>query len=99
MNHLYDIAISLFTKPAFAVMVWDDLVYALVLMVISAAISYLTAPRPERNDAVVQKLDVPTAEAGKGIPVIFGDILLKDANVIDYFDPKTEPISSGGGGK
>ena len=99
MNHLYGLAVALFSKPTFAVAIWDDIIYAVVMMVISAAISYLAAPRPERNDAVVGKLDVPTAEAGKNIPVVFGDMLLKDSNVIDYFDPQTRAISSGGGGK
>ena len=56
-------------------------------------------PRPERNDAVVGNMDVPTAEAGKTIPVVFGTMLIKDSNVIDYFDAKTVAIKSGGGGK
>ena len=81
---------------AFAI---DDLIIALVMMVVSYAISYAMQPRPERNDAVVGNMDVPTAEAGKTIPVVFGTMLIKDSNVIDYFDPKTVAIESGGGGK
>lgn len=77
----------------------DDLIYAIVMMVISFAISYAMQPRPERNDAVVGSMDVPTAEAGKTIPVVFGTMLIKDSNVIDYFDPKTYPITTSGGGK
>ena len=57
----------------------DDLIYALVMMVISFAISYAMQPRPERNDAVVGSMDVPTAEAGKTIPVVFGTMLIKDS--------------------
>lgn len=81
---------------AFAI---DDLIIALVMMVISYAISYAMQPRPERNDAVVGNMDIPTAEAGKTIPVVFGTMLIKDSNVIDYFDAKTVAIKSGGGGK
>ena len=81
---------------AFAI---DDLIIALVMMVVSYAISYAMQPRPERNDAVVGNMDVPTAEAGKTIPVVFGTMLIKDSNVIDYFDPKTSEIKSEGGGK
>ena len=77
----------------------DDLIYAIVMMVISFAISYAMQPRPERNDAVVGSMDVPTAEAGKTIPVVFGTMLIKDSNVIDYFDSKTYPITTSGGGK
>lgn len=77
----------------------DDLIIALVMMVVSYAISYAMRPRPERNDAVVGDMDIPTAESGKTIPVVFGTMLIKDSNVIDYFDPKTVAIKSGGGGK
>ena len=75
-----------------------ELLIALVMMVVSYAISYTLMPRPERNDAVAGSLDVPTAEAGKNIPVIFGTILIKDTNVIDYFDPQIDAIKHGGGG-
>lgn len=77
-----------------------ELLIALVMMVVSYAISYTLMPRPERNDAVAGSLDVPTAEAGKNIPVIFGTILIKDTNVIDYFDPQVDAIKrAAGGGK
>ena len=80
-------------------MIWANLVYALVMMIASYAISYYTARKSKGNEAQVGNLDVPTAEAGKTVPVIFGTILVKDANVIDYFDAKTEEITQGGGGK
>ena len=77
----------------------DDLIYALVMMVISFAISYAMQPRPERNNAVVVCIDLSTAEAGKTITGVRGTRLSKDSNVIDYFDPKTYPITTSGGGK
>lgn len=80
-------------------MVWWNLVYALVMMVISYAISFAMMPKSTMSDATVGAMDVPTAEAGKTVPVIFGTILVKDSNVIDYFDAKTVAIESGGGGK
>lgn len=80
-------------------MIWLNIAYALVMMVASYAISYYTARKSKGNEAQVGNMEVPTAEAGKTIPVIFGTILVKDANVIDYFDAKTEEIKSGKGGK
>lgn len=80
-------------------MVWMSLLYSLVMMVISYAIQMILMPRPENNDAVVGDMDIPTAEDGKTIPVVFGTILVKDSNIIDYFDAKTEAIKSGGGKK
>lgn len=81
-------------------MVWANLIYALVMMVASYAISYYTQRKMQKgNEAQVGQMDVPTAEAGKTVPVVFGTILVKNSNVIDYFDPKTTEIKSGGGGK
>lgn len=80
-------------------MIWLNIAYALVMMIASYAISYYTARKSKGNEAQVGNMEVPTAEAGKTIPVIFGTILVKDANVIDYFDAKTEEIKSGKGGK
>jgi len=39
-----------------------ELLIALVMMVVSYAISYTLMPRPERNDAVAGNLEVPTAK-------------------------------------
>lgn len=75
-------------------MIWAQLVYALVMMVVSYAISYYTTRRAKPQDTQVGNFDVTTAEAGKTIPVIFGTILIKDSNVIDYFDAKTDEIKS-----
>lgn len=80
-------------------MVFMSLLYALVMMVISYAIQMILMPRPENNDAVVGDMDIPTAEDGKTIPVVFGTILLKDSNIIDYFDAQAEAIKSDGGKK
>ena len=80
-------------------MVFMNLIISLVMMVIAYAIQMILMPRPENNDAVVGDMDIPTAEDGKTIPVVFGTILLKDSNIIDYFDAQAEAIKSGGGKK
>ena len=80
-------------------MVFMNLLVSLVMMVISYAIQMILMPRPENNDAVVGDMDIPTAEDGKTIPVVFGTILLKDSNIIDYFDAQAEAIKSDGGKK
>lgn len=75
------------------------LLYYLIITIVSYAISYASMPKPQTNNPTAGELDTPTAEAGKGIPVVFGTIVIKDSNVIDYFDAKTDAIKSGGGGK
>ena len=46
-------------------------------------------------------LDVPVAESGKAIPVLFGTRVVNQPNVVWYGDVKTTEIrqSSGSGGK
>lgn len=76
-------------------MIWFQIAYAIVMMIASYAISYYTARKAQKSqDARVGAMDVPTAESGKTIPVIFGTILIKDSNIIDYFDAKTTEIRS-----
>lgn len=82
-------------------MVWWNIAYAFVMMIASYAISYYTTRKMQKGQqAQVGEMDIPTAEAGKTVPVVFGTILVKSSNVIDYFDPKTSEIKSeSGGGK
>lgn len=51
-------------------------------------------PRPELRD-----LQVPTAEEGREIPVLFGCREVRGANVVWYGDLKTKAIKSKGGKK
>lgn len=75
-----------------------QLLYALVVMIISYAIQSFTAPRI--NNAPVQQMgDVPTASEGDPIPVVFGTVTLKQPNIIWYGDPSTSPIRSQSGKK
>lgn len=76
---------------------WPQLVYAIVMMIVSYAISVSMAPKPETPEA--GKLDVPTADEGGTISVIFGTVLKKDCNVVWYGDPSQQAIKSGGGKK
>ncbi len=71
-----------------------EFIFAFVMMIISSALNYYIGRRnrQKNRDAQVGNFDVPTAEEGKTIPVVFGTILVKDANVLDYFDPKTKEI-------
>ena len=44
--------------------------------------------------ATPQNAEIPTAEEGSNIPVVFGTVLMKNAQILDYFDPKTTEIKS-----
>lgn len=60
---------------------WEQLLIALVVTVIS----FLIRPKPKKEKpAAVEDLKLPTAEAGRPIPVLFGRITTASANVLWY---------------
>lgn len=66
------------------------------------ALVLLFAPRPDpqtQPPAAIEDLNVPTAKAGKEIPVVFGCVTCRDPNVVWYGDLRTTPIKSKGGKK
>jgi len=58
--------------------------------------------RPKSNTpppAGISEIQLPTAEEGREIPVLFGCRYIRGANVVWYGDLKTTPIKSKGGKK
>lgn len=84
-------------------MVWASIAWAIVKIVISVVISYALQPAPDapadKKAAGLDQFDVPTAKAGRAIPVLFGEKELKSANVVWYGDLKvvalTETVDGG----
>jgi hypothetical protein len=68
-----------------------------VNMIVSYAIHALTAEKPK--DATAGKLDVPMIDEGATIPVLFGEILIKEPGLVWYGDDSTVPIRAEGGKK
>lgn len=59
------------------------LIVALVVAINVA--SYLLMPKPKQpKPPAVQDLEAPTADAGRPMPVPFGTITIKSANVLWY---------------
>ena len=74
----------------------------ILVWVITTVIGALLTPRPPKPAAATPgNLNVPVAESGKAIPVLFGTRVIRQANVVWYGDVKTTEIrqSSGSGGK
>lgn len=76
---------------------WEQLAYAVIMMIVSSAITAYMAPKP--SSPVAGQLDVPVAEDGATVIIVFGTELVKDAKVIWYGDAGTTPIYSDGGNK
>ena len=60
-----------------------NLLISLGLMILG----YLIMPKPKaQKPAAVTEMDGPTSEAGRPIPVIFGDITIKSPNYLWWGD-------------
>ena len=82
-------------------MAWTFVVQIVASLALTA-ISYVLAPRPKTTLPTAAGLDafnLPTAEEGRPIPVVFGTVLLRGPNVVWAGDLKVDPIRSSGGKK
>lgn len=62
-------------------------------IVVSFVMSYLLQPKPKtRGPDGLDKIDVPTAEVGRPIPVLFGTRTISSANIVWYGDLRTKAI-------
>lgn len=69
-----------------------------VVFIASLVASLALAPKPpEPKPAGLADINVPTAEPGRPIPIVFGTVLLEDPNVVWYGDLSTTEIKSSGG--
>lgn len=63
-------------------------------------VAYLIMPKPKQEQPnEIKDLEDPTAEAGRPLPVVFGSLMVKGLNVIDFMEKRTvmrELRSSGG---
>lgn len=72
---------------------WEQIAIALVI----SAIGYALAPKPPRpKPPGIGDLDIPTAEEGRPIPVVFGRVRVRGANVVGYGDLSTSKIKKSG---
>lgn len=76
-------------------------IYAVVIIAALAA-AFLIRPKtsgPPIAPATIDDIDVPVAEEGKTVGVVFGTIDLKEFDVVWYGNFLADPIKYSGGGK
>lgn len=63
----------------------------IIVAIVMAVLSYVFAPKPKtsRLDAT-QELEAPTASAGKPLPVVFGEVTIREPNCLGYWDISTQ---------
>jgi len=77
-----------------------NFVFQLVLLVASYFISAALAPKPPQpKAAALEDFDIPLAEEGRPIPVVFGTVIVKSPTVMWYGDLRTTAIKEKGGKK
>lgn len=72
--------------------------YAIYYLIAAIILSYALAPKPpSAKPAALEDFDVPVAEEGRPIPVVFGTVTVTGANVLWYGALTTKPVKSKGG--
>jgi hypothetical protein len=63
--------------------------------IVTATLSYLLAPKPRPpKPAALEEFDVPTADADRPIPQIFGTVYINSPNVVWYGDLRVDAIEA-----
>jgi hypothetical protein len=71
-----------------------------VLFVVSLVVSYAMIPKPETQPpAGLGDIQVPTAEEGREIPVLFGTRFVNSPNVVYYGNLSSVAVKASGGKK
>lgn len=77
-----------------------EYVYYIVVLIAAAYLSVALAPKPSPpKPASLEDFDVPTAEQGREIAVVFGTVTVTGPNVIWYGALGTQEIIKSGGKK
>lgn len=77
-------------------MIWPQIIQFVVTLIISIALA--PKPRPPKA-ADIEDFDFPTAEEGRPIPVVFGDVEITGSNVLWYGGLRIVPIKKRSGFK
>lgn len=75
-------------------MFWN-IIIGLAFMVLG----YLLKPKPKIQRPEITVMDEPTSEAGRPVPVLFGDRIIKDPNYLWWGDKSYIDRTQGSGGK
>lgn len=72
----------------------------LILLVVSYFVSAALAPKPPKpKPAALEDFDIPLAEEGREIPVVFGTVKMTSPSLMWYGDLRTTAIKEKSGKK
>lgn len=69
------------------------IVIQIVVAVALAVVAHLFAPKPSdpQSDAT-RDLEAPTADAGRPVPVVFGEVTVKGPNCLGYWEISKQTV-------
>lgn len=74
------------------------IIVELIIMIVAMILAYVLAPKPKGpKAATLYDFNIPTAEDGKPVPVIFGTVWISSFNVLWYGDLNTSPVKKKAG--
>ncbi|GGK08510.1 hypothetical protein [Luteimonas terricola] len=74
--------------------------FYIAMLVVSLVVQVAMRPKIEHAKPLsIDDLNVPGAEEGRDISVVFGTCWIEDFNVLDYGDLRNEPPIKASGGK
>lgn len=75
-----------------------NFIVQLGLLIVSAIIQAALAPKPPKpTPGTLEDFDVPIAEEGIEVPVVFGTVWLRGPNILWYGDMRTSAVKSKSG--
>jgi len=74
-------------------MTWIQIAILVIGLIYSARAMKKNSAKP----ASLQDFQVPTAQEGRPVAMVFGDVWISDPNFLDYGNLRTTPIKASGG--
>lgn len=77
-----------------------QIIIQIVIMIVAAIVAASMASKaPTPKPAAITEFDVPTAEEGRPIPKVFGEVWVPDPNVLWYGNLRSTPVKTKAGKK
>lgn len=87
-------------EPGEPARAWINFVIQIAIVIVAAVVAAAMAPKPPQpKPAALGDFDVPTAEEGRPITKVFGEVWITAPNNLWYGDLRADPIKKKGGKK
>lgn len=76
-----------------------EILVAVLISIAINAVAYLLTPKPKSESPTAGSLDIPVTKDGTPIPVIFGEVWIKDPHIAYWGNANSRAIVKSGGKK